>query len=83
MAELIFSEAKNRLSDLCDRAEQGEDVVIVRRRPGRREVRFRLLADSFQERRLGVAAHLRSPVLDDLTSPLSEDEDAAWRTPIF
>ena len=67
-----MQEAKTQLSDLLQRSERGEEIVIAR--AGRPVARLVPLVQA-PPRRFGV---MELDVPDDFDEPLAESELAAW-----
>lgn len=63
-------EAKARLSELLDRLEQGEEIVICRR--NRPIAELRLYARSTEERPIGLCSDL-APLSEDFFAPLPDE----------
>lgn len=80
MYQVNISEAKAQLSDLVERAANGEEIVICNRNVP--VVILKPVAPVKRpERRLGLwKGRFRVP--DDFNAPLSEDELAEWERPI-
>ncbi|MCH6468954.1 type II toxin-antitoxin system Phd/YefM family antitoxin [Sinomonas terrae] len=77
MGQYNILDAKTRLSELLNRLESGEDVVIAKAgRPVARLVRI----DSPKKRPLGfIKGHLP----DDFLEPMSEEELSEWEGPLI
>lgn len=77
MGQYNILEAKTRLSELLNRVEAGEDVVIAKAgRPVARLVKI----ESPKKRPLGfIKGHLP----DDFLEPMSEEELAEWEGPLI
>ncbi len=72
MAQVNVQEAKTQLSDLLQRSERGEEIIIAR--AGRPIARLVAL-DQAPPRRFGV---MDLVVPDDFDEPLDESELSAW-----
>lgn len=77
MGQYNILDAKTRLSELLNRVEAGEDVVIAKSgRPMARLVKI----ESPKKRPLGfIKGHLP----DDFLEPMSEEELAEWEGPLI
>lgn len=77
MGQYNILDAKTRLSELLNRVEAGEDVVIAKAgRPVARLVKI----ESPKKRPLGfIKGHLP----DDFLEPMSEEELAEWEGPLI
>lgn len=73
-------EAKAKLSELLDRIERGESVVIARRNKPVAELRPVSAPASRQQRPIGLAKG-KGRVLPAFFEPMSEEELADWYGP--
>jgi len=74
---LNVHEAKARLSELLDRVERGETVVIARRNKPVAELRPIAPAPEKKRRPIGLAKGM-GRVLPEFFEPMSEEELADW-----
>lgn len=80
MYEVNISEAKAQLSDLIERAVNGEEIVICNRNVPA-VILKPVVPPKKPDRRLGLwKGRFRVP--DDFNAPLTDDELAEWEKPI-
>lgn len=77
MTAINVHEAKTRLSELLDRVERGETVVIARRNKPVAELRPIAAGRRGKRRPLGLAKG-KIRIAPDAFAPMSEDELADW-----
>ena len=73
MAQVTIGEAKTHLSQLIQRALDGEEIIIARKKQPL--VRLLALAAAKPQRRLGGARHVFISIAPDFDEPLPEFQE--------